>query len=214
MPVVTVAFEYGIPGHLIAELLARQMKAELFDRSLAMTVAHRMEVPVEWILAAEEHPDNLLQRALLRLADAAAGVPPESAEFTNQVAVPRERILQLTQEVIRQAVVEFRNIVIAGRGAAFVLRDQPDAIHVLLRADDQARRQMLADELAIRAVDAARLLKRGSADQAAFFKWAYGRPLQDPTAYHLVLDIGREGRIAAIEAILAYSRGVRSDPGC
>ena len=190
------------------------MKAELFDRSLAMTVAHRMEVPVEWILAAEEHPDNLLQRALLRLADAAAGVPPESAEFTNQVAVPRDRILQLTQEVIRQAVVEFRDIVIAGRGGAFVLRDHPGAIHVLLRADEQARRQMLVDELAIQAAEAARRLKRGSADQAAFFKWAYGRPLQDPTAYHLVLDIGREGRMAAIEAILAYSRRVRSDPGC
>jgi hypothetical protein len=74
---------------------------------------------------------------------------------------------------------------------------------VLLRADDQARRRMLIDELSIGAADAARLLKRGTADQADYVKWAYGRPLQDPTAYHLVLDIGRQGRMAAIEAILA-----------
>jgi hypothetical protein len=73
---------------------------------------------------------------------------------------------------------------------------------------------MLADQLAIREADAAPLLKRGSAGQAAFFKWAYGRLLQDPTAYHLVLDIGREGRMAAIGAILAYSRSVQSDDGC
>src|ERR1700730_14198764 len=144
MPVITIGRQFGAGGTTVGELLAGRLKADLLESRIIDEVAHRLQLPKEEVEAEDEQPGSLLARLLVALGSASSEplIPPEAAAWTTPNTDPtfdtRKAVLQITQHVIEEAA-RGGNVVIVGRGGAYILRDFPGALHVFLRAADPIR---------------------------------------------------------------------------
>jgi cytidylate kinase len=212
MPVITIGRQFGAGGRTVGQMLARGLKADLLEDQLINEVARRLELPKEEVEAADEQPGSLLSRLLIALGSASGEpmIPPEAAAWTPPNADPvfdtRLAVLQITQQVIKEAA-RGGNVVIVGRGAAYLLRDLVGALHVFLEASADVRVKTLMERFGLSEEEARRRMKQTDENRTAYVKQVYGHDRNLPGHYDLVLNTGRLGYEATVDAILAALGG-------
>jgi cytidylate kinase len=211
MPVITIGREYGAGGEAVGQLVAARLGADYVDRKIFEEVARRLELPEAEVEAQDEAPDSLLTRILTSLGSASIefSQPPEvaawSPPYKDPAFDPRKAIVRLSQEIIREAA-RSGNAVIIGRGSAFLLRDQPGALHVFLRAAEPFRIETARGLFGFTEEEARKKLKQTDANRAAYIRQLYGHDWQHPAHYDLVIDSGRLGFEGAAEVVVAAAR--------
>ncbi len=189
-------------------MLAHRLHADLVDRKIVAEVATRLEMPEHEVERNDESPGSFLNRLLASLGAASVEFtgPPEVAAWTPPYNDPafdtRRAILQITQEVIREAA-RTGNAVIIGHGGAYVVRELEAATHVYLRAPTEFRVHLAMELLDLTEEQARKRLKSTDANRSAYIKQVYGHDWQHPAHYDLVLDTERLGLEGATETILA-----------
>ena len=208
MPVVTVGRQFGAGGATVGHMLSERLKADFLDSNIIDEVARRLQLPKEEVEAEDEHPGSLLARLLVALGSASSEplIPPEATAWTPPNAAPtfdtRKAVLQITQHVIQEAA-RSGNVVIVGRGGAYILRDFPGALHVFLRAAEDVRVKTIMERFNIASADEARKrMKLTDENWTSYIKQVYGHDRNHPAHYDMVLDTGRLGYDAVIETIL------------
>ena len=209
MPVITIGRQFGAGGATVGRMLADRLKADFLDSRIIDEVARRLQLPKEEVEAEDEQPGSLLARLLVALGSASTEplIPAETTAWTPPNADPtfdtRKAVLQITQHVIQEAA-RSGNVVIVGRGGAYLLRYLPGALHVFLRAPDAVRVKAVKDRLHINSYEEAkRRLKQTEENWTAYIRQVYGHDRTHPAHYDMVLDTGRLGYEATVEAILA-----------
>jgi len=208
MPVITIGRQFGAGGSTVGEMLARKLKFDLLESQLIDEVARRLELPKEEVEAADEQPGSLLGRLLIALGSASGEpmIPPETAAWNPPNADPvfdtRLAVLEITQQVIKEAA-RGGNVVIVGRGAAYLLSDLEGALHVYLEASQGVRVRTLMERFRISEDEARRRMKHTDENRTAYVKQVYGHDRNLPGHYDLVLNTGRLGYEATVDAILA-----------
>ncbi len=211
MPVITIAREFSAGGEAVGQILASRLGADYVDKKIVAEVARRLEMPDADVEAQDEAPGTFLGRLLTSLGAASIEftAPPEVAvwapPYKDPAFDPRRAVLAITQEVIREAA-RTGNAVIVGRGAGYVLRDEPGALHVFLRADPHWRVRVAMETFGISEKEAWRRMKQTDANRAAYIRQVYGHDWAHPSHYDLVLDTERFGFEGAAEVILAAVR--------
>ena len=151
---------------------------------------------------------SLLARLLVALGSASTEplIPPEATAWTPPNAAPtfdtRKAVLQITQHVIEEAA-RAGNVVIVGRGGAYILRDLPGALHVFLRAAEAVRVKTIMARFKIFEEEARKRMKQTDENWTSYIKQVYGHDRNHPAHYDMVLDSGRLGYDATVEAILS-----------
>ena len=209
MPVITIGRQFGAGGHSVAEMLARELHSEVLDSRIIDEAAHRLQLPKEEVEAEDEQPGSLLARVLLALGSASTEplIPPEATAWTPPNAAPtfdtRKAVLAITQHVIEEAA-RSGNVVIVGRGGAYILRDFPGALHVFLRASEAVRVKTIMARFKIASEEEAkRRLKQTDENWTSYIRQVYGHDRNLASHYDLVLDTGRLGYEATVDAVLA-----------
>jgi cytidylate kinase len=212
MPVITIGRQYGAGGATVGRMLADRLKADFLDSKIIDEVARRLQLPKEEVEAEDEQPGSLLARLLVALGNASTEplIPAEAAAWSPPNASPafdtRKAVLQITQHVIEEAA-RSGNVVIVGRGGAYILRDMPKALHIFLRAPESVRVKAVMERLNIASEDEARRrLKQTEENWTAYIRQVYGHDRTHPAHYDMVLDAGRLGHEATVEAVLAALR--------
>jgi len=196
----------------VGKMLADRLHADFLGPQLIDEVAHRLELPKEEVEAADEQPGSFLQRLLIALAAASpehavtAESPTWTPPYSDPQSDPRRAVLEYTQQVIGEAA-RSGNVVIVGRGGAYVLHDLPGALHVFLRADESTRVKAVMEREHIGEEDARRRVKQTDENRRAYIRQVYGHTWDLPSHYDLVVDTGRLGYDATVDAILAALKG-------
>lgn len=196
----------------MGRMVADRLHADLLGPELIDEVAHRLELPKEEVAAADEQPGSFLQRLLIALAAASpehavtAESPTWTPPYTDPQSDPRRAVLEYTQQVIREAA-RSGNVVIVGRGGAYVLGNLPGALHVFLRADESTRVKAVMEREHIGEEEARKRVKHTDENRRAYIRQVYGHTWDLPGHYDLVIDTGRLGYPATVEAILAALKG-------
>jgi cytidylate kinase len=190
-------------------MLATELKADFLDSEIIDEVARRLQLPKEEVEAEDEQPGSLLARLLVALGSATSEplIPPEATAWTPPNAGPefdtRKAVLQITQHVIEEAA-RVGNVVIVGRGGAYILSSFPGAMHVFLRAAEAIRVKTIMARFNIASEEEARRrLKQTDENWTSYIKQVYGHDRNHPAHYDLVLDTGRLGYNATMDAIVA-----------
>jgi cytidylate kinase len=179
MPVVTVGRQIGAGGKTVGEMLARRLKVDVLNSQLIDEVAHRLQLPKEEVEAEDEQPGSLLHRLLMALGSASGEpmIPPETTAWNPPNVAPvfdtRRAVLQITQHVIQEAA-RAGNVVIVGRGGAYILNDFPDVLHVFLRAAEAIRLKVVMARFNLTEDEARRRLKHADENWTAYIKQVYG----------------------------------------
>ena len=212
MPVITVARLYGAGGDSVGKMVAARLKADFLGPELIDEVAHRLELPKEEVAAADEQPGSFLSRLLVALAAASpeqgatSESPAYTPPYTDPQSDPRRAVLEYTQQVIREAA-RSGNVVIVGRGGAYILADLPGALHIFLRASEKERVKAVMERDNLSEDEAKKKTKQVDENRRAYIRQVYGHTWDLPGHYDLVLDTGRLGYEATVEAILAALKG-------
>ena len=211
MPLITIARQFGAGGEPVAQILARKLGADLLDKRIVAEVANRLEIPDSEVESEDEAPGSFLTRLLTALGTTTIefSAPPEVAAwappYSDPAFDPRRAILSITQQVVREAA-RTGNAVIVGRGSAYLLRDEPDVLHVFLQAPVPARLRFAMELFGIGEEEARKRMKHTDANRAAYVRQVYGHDWQHPSHYHLVIDTERFGFEPAADVILAAAR--------
>ena len=207
MPVITIARLYGAGGDTVGQMLAMRLKADFLGPALIDQVAHRLELPKEEVAAADEQPGSFLNRLLIALAAASpehavtSESPTWTPPYTDPNSDPRRAVLEHTQHVIREAA-RSGNVVILGRGGAYILQDVEGAIHVFLRAAESVRANVIMGREKLGLDEAKRRLKQTDENRRAYIRQVYGHTWDLPGHYDMVLDTGRLGYDATVAVYL------------
>jgi cytidylate kinase len=209
MPVITIGRQFGAGGNTVAQMLAHELHSEILDSRIIDEVAHRLQLPKEEVEAEDEQPGSFLARLLMALGSASTEplIPPEATAWTPPNAAPtfdtRKAVLAITQHVIEEAA-RSGNVVIVGRGGAYILRDFPGALHVFLRAPESIRVKTIMARFNLQSQEEARRrLKQADENWTSYIKQVYGHDRNIPSHYDLVLDTGRLGYDTTVDVILA-----------
>jgi len=209
MPVITIGRQFGAGGATVGEMLARELKIDLLESRIIDEVAHRLQLPKEEVEAEDEQPGSLLARLLVALGSASSEplIPAEVNAWSPPNADPafdsRKAVLQITQHVIQEAAKE-GNVVIVGRGGAYLLRDFPGALHVFLGASRSVRvKTIMAKHNIATEEEAQRLVKQTDENWNAYINQVYGHDRNLAGHYDMMLDTGRLGYQTTVDVILA-----------
>jgi cytidylate kinase len=192
-------------------MVAEQLGAELVDRKIFDEVARRLELPEEEVERHEEVPGSFLSRMLQALGSSSIefAAPPEATAwvppYSDLAWDTNKAVLQITQEVVREAA-RTGQAVIVGRGGAFLLSADTWAVHVFLHASEPDRLAAVRATFGYSEEEARRRMKSSDANRRAYIRQVYNRDWLDPAQYHMVLDTGRLGYERTAAAIVAAAR--------
>jgi cytidylate kinase len=206
VPVVTISRQFGAGGSSVAGIVAAELGAEVVDKSLVEEVARRLSMQPGEVEAEDERPRTLLERLVRSFSALAPGVgagwaPPYPDPFDD----PRKEIIELTEQVIKE-VAAGGNVVIVGRGAGFLLWNQPGVFRVFLRAPEDVRLKTLIDRLGVNEHEARRAMHVTDSNRAAYIKQVYGHDWCDLDEFDLVVNTGRISYQNAAQMILTGAR--------
>jgi cytidylate kinase len=205
MPVITISRQFGAAGVPVGRQLAERLNLEFLDRALVRQVALRSGVPEDELETYDERLPGFLQRlgsalAATSIEDAMPAVP-----FSEQVPPmsTHDRLVAITRTLIEEAA-QRGNVVIVGRGAAFVLGKRPGTMHVQLHADIDARVRFIMSrveevppgEQGKTPLDehaALELCRSVDSERADYIRRLYRADWLDTRNYDISLDTGRLG---------------------
>jgi cytidylate kinase len=128
--IVTIAREYGSGGAGIGRKVAERLGWEFVDKQIIERVAAIGKIDRAWAEEADEHSFAWWERVL---AGFRHGSPEVYGGEIADTGVDRDSLQQFTAHVIEEAG-KAGNCVIIGRGSQCVLRNEPQALRVLVYA--------------------------------------------------------------------------------
>jgi cytidylate kinase len=123
--------------------------------------------------------------------------------------VDERSYLRVNEQIIRERALH-GDVVILGRAAAVVLRDDPAALHVRLDGPPERR---LEQAMRLKGVDretAERQLRETDRAREAYVRQFYDVDARDPALYHLVMDSTALALDACVE-LIALAAEARAD---
>ena len=206
MAVICIGREFGAGGETVGHMLAERLNLEYLDSKIVDEVARRLKVDPDVVESYDEKSGGLLDRLLRQLATVDFSTPQDVAAWTpphGELAWdPRKSVLAMTQEIIRRQAATGGGVIV-GRGAAYVLIDQPSVMRFFLRAPFEFRVKAIMASRDIDNEAARKYLKERDANSSAYIRQIYGHDWEHPSHYDLVIDTARIGHERAVEVILA-----------
>lgn len=167
MSAITISRQMGSQGDEIAWQVAQQLGWRRVDRELINRSALAAKVP---------------QVALAEIDELGLfGLRPSAKEW---------RAYQSQVEQFIRDLADEGGVVIVGRGGQVVLRDRPDVLHVRVIAPFEARVSRLQQKEKISVEAAQARLKESLKARAQYLQRSYSVQVDDPSLYHLVINIG------------------------
>ncbi|RMF73245.1 MAG: cytidylate kinase-like family protein [Acidobacteria bacterium] len=173
-PYLTISRQLGSGGTELAQRVAGPLGWRVVDRELVAAIAEKTRASLGAVLAHDERASGLLDDYLSHLL-----VPDD----------PGHAAYLRAMTLIVASFAREGRVVILGRGANWFLDPERGLRVRVVRPFGQRVDQLARDEgLAIR--DAEDRLRRHDEEQRRFIEQAFGRSIDDPLGYDLVINTG------------------------
>ena len=204
--VITIEREYGCGAASIAAQLAEHLGWKLWDHLLTEEVARLANVERSAVKRCDERMDSRLHR--FAKAFWRGSYERNSAALGSQV-FDTDRMMAMMQEIMDKIGRE-GNAVIVGRGAPYLLRENPEAFHVFLYAPRSEKiRRIIADghsrEEALEQVDTV------DRERIAYVKHYFNADWPTRSLYHIMVNTA-VGNEPVIQTILDTMRLLEGSP--
>jgi cytidylate kinase len=203
--VVTIEREYGCGGATIAAQLAHQLGWKLWDHLLTEEIARLAHVDCSAVMRCDEKMDSRLHRLAKSFW---RGSYERGAALGNQV-FDTDCMMSMMQDTMNKIAGE-GNAVIVGRGAPYLLRENPDAFHIFLYAPRAEKiRRTIADGHT--ESEAEELVDSVDRERMAYVKHYFNADWPTRSLYHLMLNTA-VGNESVIQTILNTMHVVEGSP--
>ena len=184
---ISVSRQAGSGGAALARTLGERLGWRVLDREIVVEIARTMHRSEPIIAAHDEHASGPLDDYLSYLI--VPGDPGQTRFIAEMVGTIR-------------AIAGSGHAIIVGRGANWFL-DARCGLRLRIVAPFDQRIDALAASLGVRREQAARRIRDLDAEQKAFIRQSFGRDVDDPLGYDMILNLGAMTPESAISIVLA-----------
>jgi cytidylate kinase len=205
---VCISASDGSGAEEVAPLVARRLRLLLVDEQIVARAAEQAGVTAD-VVADVEQRRSLIMRLLDQLPQTAAGASALTGYVPLDYAEPGPAGDEL-RGLIRSTIEEFADrgsAVIVSHAASLALSSRDDVLRVLITGSEEARRARFGHARGISEREAGRLLAKGDANRADYFKRFYGARAELPTHYDLVLNTDRLSVEEAADIVVHAAAG-------
>ena len=197
--IITISRQYGSGGRLIGRKLAEKLEIPFLDRQLITDAAAQCGLNEDAVERLEEKPTSSLLYAL-------SGGYTSAAVVGDRVDVlpMNDRVFYVQSNLIRKAARE-GSCVIVGRCADYILRNNPDAVHVYIHADLPIRIERGIQYYGLSPEKAESVLLRIDRQRASYHNFYSDRKWGKAENYDLCLNSGIIGLDNTVEIISRYA---------
>lgn len=211
---IAVTSQVGSLGETVAYLAAAELGWRYCRDSVVQeAAAGDPDVGVEDVERATRHRSRI-ERLLENLGNAPLSpMDPSLSMAPGSVYVPpmvQDDEARSAFETTMITMADTGNVVIAGHGAAQILRDHPTTLGVFICAPATHRMSRLAND-SMPFEEAERFVNDADEERRAYFKDAYGIDWRDALEYDLVLNTGNMTPRMAATVIASMVRASRPD---
>jgi cytidylate kinase len=187
MAVITISRQFGAGGITLGRAVAERLGIPFLDEELIQMVAQKARVSTNWVASIEKEAggrllkfvSGLVSRSLVdRVLDEQRGY------------IDEEIYVDLLQQIIRQIAAE-GDAVIIGRGGQYVLRDEPNAFHILLVAAKEDRVRFMEEHYEMTPDRARKTVNLEDKRRANLYRKFGREDYDDSRLYHLVLNMSQ-----------------------
>ena len=213
MAVVTFNGSVGAGGNEVGLLAAKLLNADYVDRLILAEAAKRVGSTVHVLEIKEQQNvplrDRLvyfLQTMLERSAMSGAGGEPyfspgmeylPAEDYPDLAQEPLtaaqrlndEHFIEVTSAVVMD-LAKARNVVLIGRGSNMILKDMQGALHVNLQAPSELRAKIIMEREHLTLEEAEKFIADRGKARATYYKKFFKVDCDDPTLYHMVINMG------------------------
>ncbi|HVX40950.1 MAG TPA: cytidylate kinase-like family protein [Gemmatimonadaceae bacterium] len=201
MPVITISRMYGSGGSEVAERVAAALGWHLFDNELIDAVAARSGLTRAEVTEQEERVPSMVERLAAALSLGSPEILPPAAP----IETTEERIVQITNRVIEEAV-QTGPAVFVGRGAQCLLAERADALHVFCFAPRAALRKYAMETFHVGDAEADRLVADRNKQREQYVKRHWNRDWRSFENYHVCVNTGWLGFDGAAQLVVEAAR--------
>ncbi len=205
MIVVTVSAAYGCGGRMVGVEVARRLGVPFVDEVFEKALADRLAVSPLEIVEHERSVDSPLR--YLRYYALAAGAfscPPEPLDDDRTYR-------SLADETIR-AFAQTSGVIF-GRGAAIVLEDHPQCLHVRLDGPTKSRVRQATEIGGLDRRTARHRERQVDHARRTYVRRLYHADITDPRHFDLLLDATNLPLATCVETIVSAARHLEQAAG-
>jgi CMP/dCMP kinase len=209
MTTITISRHYGSGGRKIAARVRELLDYRFFDSLFMTQIASQVALSRAEIVdfSEEDYKVKSFLERLLSFNPAEMVVSPSSAKSLN-LDVPRfddADSVNLVKLTVR-AAYERGNMVIVGRGAQVILRDQPHVLHVRIIAPLETRLKRLQEIEGLSQQKARRQIEEHDKAGREYLSRFFNVQWDDPYLYHLTINTGLYDTEQAAQLIVVAAR--------
>ncbi len=197
--VITIARGFGSGGRTIGKMLAKRLDIHYYDGELLRLASEESGINIELFGKADEQVKTNLFKRYNRTYDFKL-LPPDSSEYTST-----DNLFNYQAKIIR-SLAQSQDCVIIGRCSDYVLRDQPNAIRLLIYADRSTCVKNVTELYGVLPKEADSRIDELDRARASYYKYHTGKTWDDPANYDLCINTTKYGFETTVEIILAYMR--------
>jgi len=187
MAVITISRQFGAGGKTLGRMIAETLDYTFADSSIIQAIAQQANVSADWVQAFEKEAGSRMSRMISGMV---------SQRLVDRILkdergyIDESIYLDYLVLIIAQTADE-NNAVILGRGSQYILRDHPDARHILLIDSFENRVRFLMEHYELKESKASRVVSSEDRRRATLYKRLGKKDYDAPELYDLVLNMGR-----------------------
>ena len=188
MVLVTISSAYGALGGEVGRAVADELAVPFLDRAIPVEVAEQLAVPLAEAETRDEALAGFFDRLLstfMMMGGMYGGAILPVAEIPDEAA-----FLAATEQIIRRHAASGAAVIL-GRAGMLVLAEHPRVLRVRLRGPVEARIEQTVRRHGLPAEQARRQQRETDGARGAWVQRFYGRDIEDPSLYDLVIDATR-----------------------
>ena len=197
-PVITIAREFGSGGHLLGEMLAKELGIKLYDKEFIHLAAEKSGIDEAYIRRNEQSIPSFWLKCILT----------DGNESSRQQSLSPDDVLFVAESNIIRELAAQEPCIIIGRCADYILQDAPRLIKVFCYTDRESAYQRCTTEYGVPADKAKAEITRVNRNRVAHYEYYTGERWGDPHRYDLILNTGSIGLEAACELVAGLYRSI------
>lgn len=179
--IITIAREYGSGGHILGEMLSKELGIKLYDRSFINMAARQSGLDEDYIIRNEQNIPSFWLKC----------ISGQNYKSDIKSSFSTEDILFVAESKIIKELSEKESCIIVGRCADFVLKDYGKVIKIFCYSDFDEAYKRCIDIYGIPEDKAEAEIKRINRHRAIHYEHYTGEKWGHPKNYDLMINTSR-----------------------
>lgn len=178
--IITIAREYGSGGHLLGEMLSKELGIKLYDKEFIGMAAKRSGMDENFIAKNEQSIPSFWLKCIMS----------KNSEQPLEGSLSSDDVLFVAESKIIQELAEKEPCIIIGRCADFILQDYPKVLKVFCYSDIENAVSRCVSEYGIKRENAESEIRRINRNRIHHYEYYTGRKWGEPHHYNIMLNTG------------------------